>query len=825
MLYLRSWLEDYINLTGISDQKLSDLISLKSGEVEGFSVVKDWFGGKVLVGKIENCRKHPNADKLNIFDVNIGQKGKVQIVSAAPNVREGLLVPVALVGCRLAYMTLSERKMRGESSFGMCLGKSELMLETEFSSGLWELEDEFKNFNREVVLGQSICEAFPEYFQAQTVFEIKYLQDKIASLGCHLGLSIEIAKFLENPDLLKPKAKRLLNPETFWQDFQAQALKIENSNSPVASFQSDQTDTRFYSLFSLELDSEFNLPHQIQQRMFFTEKNLKDSIADLSNYLLFDVGHPSHFFVTKTEDFDWNWKIDKLENETEFAGLGKLKKAILPKNTQVLANQNQLLWLPNISGSGDLAVTKSDQKIYIELANFVEEEVARNSFKLNYRSDTTRFANGGITLKASLVWLVTFLEILTQNQVQFRLTNFLKWLNPTHELFKSIPNNANFLEFARVLLGQIQTEQIEVDLQTLAARIQVDLKPNQVEKYLELLGNWDGKFLCPEGFYGHLHTFEEVVFEVAKLFGLENIQHQYLHFTTEQTKSQSFEAFYNLKEIFADNGFQEIITRPLVNPKYLTSSFTKEKETALTAISTQRQDENRLRNGLLTSLLKAGFENFIRGEKNINLFEFDKVYSFDEGLKEKVFLEAVSLNENPYSLTYLVQVLATKMGVKVELEKYESVLGKGYLYKLNEVEITLLELTNKLKKEYQIPHTKKTWWLQIDLTNWNEKINPYDSFKDQTDYPILSRSYSIIVSKEFRWVEISELILSQKLDQIEIYLQPKERFSKTDQVDILNFDIRFSSYFRNITHQEIEAFEAEFFAKLKQEDSNFEFRN
>ncbi|MFM5962202.1 MAG: hypothetical protein ACKOQ2_34490, partial [Dolichospermum sp.] len=72
-----------------------------------FSVIKDWFGGKVLVGKIENCRKHPNADKLNIFEVNIGDKGKVQIVSAAPNVREGLLVPVALVGCRLSYMTLS----------------------------------------------------------------------------------------------------------------------------------------------------------------------------------------------------------------------------------------------------------------------------------------------------------------------------------------------------------------------------------------------------------------------------------------------------------------------------------------------------------------------------------------------------------------------------------------------------------------------------------------------------------------------------------------------------------------------------------------------
>lgn len=825
MLYLRSWLEDYIDLVEISDQKLSDLISLKSGEVEDFSVIKDWFGGKVLVGKIENCRKHPNADKLNIFDVNIGNKGKVQIVSAAPNVREGLLVPVALVGCRLAYMTLSERKMRGESSFGMCLGKSELMLETKFSSGLWELEGEFKNFNREVVLGQSICEAFPEYFPTQTVFEIKYLQDKIASLGCHLGLSLEIAKFLENPNLLKPKAQRILNTDSFWQDFQTQALKIENTTLPKANFKDDQNYTNFFSLFNLELESEFNLPHQIQQRMFFTQKNLTDSIADLSNYLLFDVGQPSHFFITKTEDFDWNWKIEKLEKEVEFAGLGNLKKAILPKNTQALVNSQNLLWLPNISGSGDLAVTKLDQKIYIELANFMKEEVARNSFKLNYRSDTTRFANGGISLQASLVWLLTFLEILTQNQIKFKLTNFLKWLNPAHELFKSLASNANFLEFAKVILNNGSVSGIEIDLGTLAARVESDLKPNQLEKYLHLLGNWDGKILYPERFYGCLDSFEEVVFEVAKLFGLENIQHQYLHFTTEQNKSQSFEAFWNLKEIFSQNGFQEIITRPLVNPKYLISNFTKEKDTALTAISTQRQDENRLRDGLLTSLLKSAFENFIRGEKNINLFELDKIYSFDNNLQEKLVLEAISLNENPYLLTYLIQILATKMGVKIEFEKYESVLGKGYLYKLGKTEIKLLELTNKLKKEYQIPHTKKTWWLRVDLTNWNQKINPYDLFKDQTDYPILSRSYSVIVSKEFFWTQIDKLVSSKKPHQIEVCLEPKERFENSTTTDILNFDVRFSSYFRNITNQEIENFEEDLFANLKQKDSNFELRN
>ena len=825
MLYLRSWLEDYIDLADISDQQLSDLISLKSGEVEEFKVIRDWFDGKVLVGKISNCRNHPDADRLKIFDVDLGQKGSVQIVSAAPNVAEGLLVPVALVGCRLAYMSLSERKMRGETSFGMCLGKSELMLETEFSSGLWELENEFQKFNREVVLGQSICEAFPEYFPQQTVFEIKYLQDKIATLGCHLGLALEIAKITEQPQTLKPKAKRILDPEVFWQEFQTQALKVENSDSPKATFDDPKNQTRFYNLFKLDLTSEFNLPHQIQQRMFFTQKNLTESIADLSNYLLFDIGHPSHFFISKGEDFDWNWRVDSLKEETKFNGLGNLKKATLPAGTQVLASKNELLWLPNISGSGDIPVTRQNQEVYIELANFVEEETARNSFKLNYRSDSTRFTNGGISLQASLVWVLRFMEIMEANQIEFKLANFLRWLNPTHELFKSLPENPNFLEFSRVLLEKDQTKKIPVDPAKLAARIESNLKANQVQKYLEMLGEWDGKYLYPERFYGQLNSFEDVVFEVAKLFGLENIQHQYLEFNTQQTKSHSFQNFHYLKEVFSQNGFQEIITRPLLNQKYLLSEFTKTKDTALNAISTQREDENRLRDGLLTSLLRCVFDNFVRGEKNINLFEIDKIYSYDNGLEEKVFLEAVSLNEDPYQLTYLINILATKMDQKTTVQKTESKLGSGYQYKLGDVEINLLELSNKLKKEYQIPYTKKLWWLQMDLTNWNEKIDPYDQFRDQTDYPILSRSYSLIVSKNTQWQAVVDLISKYQLDQVEITLEPTERFANSETADVLNFDVKFSSYFRNISHEEVADFQNQIFAELKNQDPNFEIRN
>lgn len=382
MLFLRSWLEEYINLEGISNEKLAQIITTKSSEVEEFVDISDYFGGKVVLGKIQNVQKHPEADKLKIFEVNCGNF-LVKIVSAAPNVQENLLVPVALVGAKLPFLSVSIRKLRGIESFGLCLGKSELGLETPFSSGLWEIKNNLKmkikteikteiktkklensdnsdnleskiglesnledNFDH--LLGESICKLFPELFPVQTVFEIKVLPDKIAQIGHHLGMAIEIATILENLDLLTQKGKKGIkltqnseqnleenletkndlqntenenrnqnqtveknqeidfenetglemevNQENYKQESEKENILIDSVNS--IGFEDNFGGTNRFDLYNLKLEKPFILPHFLQMRMFLTGQNLVGGIVDLSNYLLGDMGQPSHFFDT-----------------------------------------------------------------------------------------------------------------------------------------------------------------------------------------------------------------------------------------------------------------------------------------------------------------------------------------------------------------------------------------------------------------------------------------------------------------------------------------------------------------------------------------------
>jgi phenylalanyl-tRNA synthetase beta chain len=802
MLYLRSWLEEYIDLSNVSNQNLADLISLNSGEVEEFKIIKDWFDEKVLVGKIENTRNHPNANRLKIFDVNIGLKGKVQIVSAAPNVEDGLLIPIAIINAKLPYLTIAERVMRGEKSEGMCLGKSELMLETKFSSGLWELNE----LLGEKSLGQSICKALPEYFKEDVVFDIKYLQDKIGAFGNHLGLALEIANILKNQNLLKRKASRLLNLDNFWQEFQTKALDIKKGSLEY-SLKDNVEYSNLFSLFNLKIDvEEYFLPHQMQQRLFFTAKNMIGGLADISNYLLFDVGQPTHFFVNRDNLINKNWEIQKLTKATNFRGLGQLKNTILPIDTEVITAEGEIVWIPGVSGSQQTKVLADDTQIEIEIANFPKESVAQNSFRINYRSDSARIWNSGIKSSLILVWLVWFYEILEASGQPFNLNYNLLWFNPKTEISGNFNPNSNLLQYGKSILDSQKNNFIEVDLNYLKKRINAKNKPD-FESLLSLLGDYKNGFLSPSPFYQNLENLDDILFELAKLNGLENLSEQKLIFESKLYKSSNFELINKLKLVFYNFGLSEVITRPLKNSHDLLSTVAEIDNISLKAISTQRQDEDNLKDSLLPDLLKLIALNIQQGQKEVKIFEQDKVYTFEQKLIEKNYIDAVITSQDPYLLTSLVTQIKNQTNTQIsKIKDLQNNLGKGFEYILeNDIIFTLLEISNKTKKYFEIPLTKKIFWLSCNLTNWNKELSNYSSiYKDQSDFPKLTRSLSLVVDKNVYWQDLKDILLSLELSDSSLaFFKPTERFLEKD-FEILNIDLEFINYSRNLTHAEID---------------------
>jgi phenylalanyl-tRNA synthetase beta chain len=815
MLFLRSWLEEYIDLSTQTDQQISDLLSLRSGECESVQTITDYFDGKVLVGRIENLQKHPEADRLNIFEVNLGGNKKVQIVSAAPNARNGLICPVAIDGAKLPYLTVIPRKMRGVESQGMCCGKSELALETEFSDGLWELNDILKDTLKDTLdeshLGQSICQVLPDFFPSQTVFEIKYLQDKLSSCANHLGLAIEIARCLQQPELLKGVAQSIWNGEDFWSDKVKQIQPAQRQINLV-----DNThQNNIYNLFSIELAKEYILDHNWQLRLFLTGKNLIGGLADLSNYFLFDFGQPNHFFSGSKIESN-NWSFDTLQTQTSFNGLGNFKKANLPKGLTVMQNENQILIVPGVTGSESTKVENSDTQALVEITNFPAQLVARNSFAINYRSDSAKFFASGVEANLQLVFLVKLMQISN-----IKITHSLLWNQG--QTFKNIDSWLN---------NFLAKNKIGLDLNYITSRLDqrgLEFWQPIVLKKLEYLGKVETKDdqinLTPEPFYSKITTNEDVLFELSKLIGFENLKPDYLTFAANSRTDDYQKTLDNLKLHCVNFGFKEVLTRPFLAENRLLSSLTNQTRVALDAISSQRADEPFLRDSLFSSLMQVISKNIQLGQKEINVFELTRLYTHQQSKPnqfsqlidtgntyENWSLSAISTSQDPYLLTSLINSLFKKMNLKAEIKLQpvdqnivQNNLGQTTIYTAeSKISITLTEIANKFKKIFEIPLSKKIWFVDISFIPENITLNTYNSYQDQSQFPTVKRSISWLVSKEISWLQVEQQLNLVATDFV-VNIVPVERFSQDEKNDVLNLNLTFTSYSQTLTSQQVDS--------------------
>jgi phenylalanyl-tRNA synthetase beta chain len=871
MLFLKSWLEEYINLSNYTDAEISDFLSLRSGECESVEIISEYFDNKVVVGKIENLKKHPEADRLNVFDVNIGNGNNVQIVSAAPNARDGLVCPVALDGAKLPYMAIIPRKMRGIESQGMCCGKSELALETENSPGLWEL-NELVNEND---LGKSICEALTEYFPAQTIFEIKYLQDKLASCANHLGLAIELAVCIQKPELLRGLGLKVYDFDTEWCDELIQKIKPSQLQIQLT----DKTESvKSYAILDIKLDKIYNLNHIYQTRMFLTGKNLVGGLVDLSNYLLFDMGQPNHFFSSDKID-NYDWKFDKLGSDVEFEGLGQFKNGVLPKCLSVLKDgKENILIVPGITGSNSTKTETEDLSVLIEIANFDKEVVARNSSAMNYRSDSAKVFASGVNYALSSLLMYRLIQELPAASI----SHSLFWdgdskLEDSNEWVESTVHGAYSEKIILIDLVYIADrldnrgidywEPIILEKLNLFATIDTvsmktikelltdglfDSEEEEEKSILEKFPIYDGesiedyykdsRLIGLDAFYGNIQTNEDVLFEVAKLIGFDNLEPEFLNFSVDSKTEGYYNQINYLKSIFVNFGFSEVLSRPFLPENKLFSSFLETETNALVALSSQRKDEPFLRDSLFSSLLKTAEFNIKLGVKEPKIFELTKIYLHSENqinnlsnsldknnVWEHFELSGVSCCQDPYLLTSLVNQIQTKLGLEIETNKLNenySKIGNGYNYNLGEiVQINLVEIKNSIKKAFDLPLNKTFWYIEMKFNPNKINYNAYQKFSDQSNFPIVERSYSLSVPKGLQWSELVQILKNEVISDSIIYITPVERIdSDNENNDKLNYKVAFFSYSKTMVSLEIEDWETKTITALKTKYNNIELR-
>lgn len=369
MQFPESWLRQYCD-PNLSTQALADVLTMAGFEVESLTPAAPPFAG-VVVAQIESAEPHPNADRLRVCTVSTGQGEPRQIVCGAPNARAGLRVPLATVGADLppaepggAPWRIKEGKLRGVASQGMLCSGKELGLGDDHS-GLLELADD-------APLGQDIRQWLA---LDDTVFELKLTPNLAHGLSVY-GVAREVAALTGAP---------LRSPS-----FTPVAAQHQDV-LPVKVHHGDLCG-RFTGRVVRHVNPKAVTPPWMVQRLLRCGQRSVSALVDISNYVMFELGRPSHIF-----------DLDRIHGhlEVRWGQPGERLKLLngntitVDEHVGVIADAQQLESLAGIMGGDATAVSDDTRHVYVEAAFWWPAAVMGRARRFNFSTDAAhRFERG-----------------------------------------------------------------------------------------------------------------------------------------------------------------------------------------------------------------------------------------------------------------------------------------------------------------------------------------------------------------------------------------------------------------------------------------------
>ena len=358
MFLSMNWIGDFVDLSGLDKKALIKNFTLSTAEVEDIIEKGNNLSG-VVVAKILSVENHPDSKKLHLLKVDRGSE-VLDIVCGAPNVREGMKVALATVGGQIGDITIAPRKVGGYMSYGMCCSESELGISDD-NSGLWEITDD-------IALGTDIKSV---YDIDDIIFEVdnKSLTNR-PDLWSHYGIAREFATITGR----ELKCPELVDASQF-------------DNLPPVLVDVKATDLCYrYSAIKVENVTRKLSPVNMRIRLYYCGSRAINFLADLTNYVMMELGQPMHAFD--------NAKVDKIEVQTfpqpfKFATLDGVERAI-DENMLMITSGNEPVAVAGVMGGDASKIDDTTTSLLLESATFDGVSVRKTTTRLGLRTDASQ---------------------------------------------------------------------------------------------------------------------------------------------------------------------------------------------------------------------------------------------------------------------------------------------------------------------------------------------------------------------------------------------------------------------------------------------------
>lgn len=589
-----NWLKQFIK-TDLKSEEIADILTDLGLEVEGVDKYESLKGGLqgVVIGHVLTCEKHPDADKLKITTVDLGDgNAPVQIVCGAPNVAAGQKVPVATIGTKLFdkegnAFEIKKGKIRGQESHGMICAEDEL--------GLGESHDGIMILNEDLKPGTPASKVFE--IETDEVFEIGLTPNRADAMS-HMGVARDLRAGL----LQKGTTSELITPSVSKFKVEKRTLKID------VKVENEKLAPRYCGVTISGITVKPS-PTWLQNRLKAIGLTPKNNIVDVTNYVLHELGQPLHAF--DAAQIKGNKVVVKtVPAGTKFVTLDDIERT-LHEEDLMICDESGPMCIAGVFGGKTSGVSEKTQAIFLESAYFNPVSVRKTAKRHTLSTDASfRFERG---IDPSITeYALKRAALLIQEVAGGEITSDIVDIYP-----KKIEDFSVFIHFNKVnkIIGEeIKPETIKKILASL------DIKVSSITEA--------GLGLTIPSYRVDVTREIDVIEEILRVYGYNNIKIPSKVNATTANSSRTEE--YKVQNIIANQlcslGFNEMMANSLTTPDYVKLSENLKEELNVMMLNPLSSDLSAMRQSLLFSGLEAVSFNINRRRSDLKFFEFGKSY-------------------------------------------------------------------------------------------------------------------------------------------------------------------------------------------------------
>lgn len=769
----KNFLNDYIKVDDLDFKEVANKMVFAGNEYESVSKISEATG--IVVGHVLECEMHPESKKLHICKVDLGDE-VVQILCGAPNMRQGIKVPVAKIGAKLPNgIEIKKAKLAGMDSNGMCCSLEELGIESKYMSE--EDKTGIHVLPEDAPVGEDAIH-YMQYDDEVIDFELTANRGDLLSM---LGMAHEVGALYNRPVTYPENQPNVLKENVN----DVMTIDVQTENCPIY-------------LGKIVKDVVIKeSPEWMKERLMASGIRSINNVVDISNYVMLEYGQPLHFF---DQDRLGDKVIVRMAEENETLKTLDGQERTLKTSDIVIANDKEAVALAGVMGGLSTEVEMDTQNIFIESAIFEPIHI-RYTAKSILRSEASSRYEKGIDpnrTKEALNRACYLLEKYADGKVYDGIL--------THDTTKK------------------DDKKIEITLDKINAVLGMKLKKEEVIDVFTRLGfqtEEKGTTMVVSVPTRRLDISikEDLIEEVGRIYGYEHVQ-------GTLPVLESKEGSYSKKELFIKGlrqrlqglGLTEVITYSLVKKEDV-SKYTNFQNEDIVLLDPLTEDRKYLRKSLIPSLLNVWEYNTSRNQKNVAIYESGNIYYKEQDeYVERPMISGLLYGIGTNNLWQQEKIVVDFYYVKGIIENIMKYLGLNNRYSFD---------TKNLPKEFHpgrscallIDREVVGYFGQVHPTECKKEVYVFEldvlkimshkvrmmKYKEISKYPAIHKDLAFIVDQKVTSKEIMDVLkhiggrMVTHIDVFDVYTG--ENVGENEKS--IAYSITFEDATRTLTDEEV----------------------